>query len=367
MADRGADHRLPRPAPDAVDACRLRARPSGGNSGPAAGIPGMASITASALPALLAVVLLVAGCGGGGGGGGGEGPTPPDPGPGGEPVAAGDKDATAVIGGHGRTWRVHVPSDVRRGRPVPVIYVLHGMSGTGIAAQQGYGFDAFAEAHGFVVVYPDGYEKSWNDGRPNTPAAQAGIDDVAFLDAIDADLRTWLDPDDDRIYVCGMSNGAIMSHRLAVERSARFAAIGAVCGQVSETIAALPAPAGAVSAVLVLGTADRSWAGGDPNGLGPVLSATAMFDLYRTRAGTGDPVSTPLPDLAPGDGATATRLASSGGAGSRTVWLYRIDCGGHCWPGRPGILDFGANCRDIDATAALVEFFLAHPRPGPSG
>lgn len=286
-----------------------------------------------------------------------------------EAVPSGTVEKTADVGGRTRTWRVYVPPGVTRGEPVPVLYALHGRLGTGVNTQTTYGFDGFADARRFVVVYPDGIGRSWNDGRPGTPAAEQGVDDLAFFDAIDADLRRWIDIDDRRIFACGMSNGGIMTHRLAFERASRFAAIGAVCGNLSEATAALDDPPMPVSCVLVAGTADPlvPWEGGDGTGNGPTLAATATSDRYRARNGTGPTVEAAAPDADPSDGATATLLASDGGAGGSAVHLWRIDGGGHTWPGRRGTLDVGPLCRDVDATALIVEFLLAHPRQWPPG
>jgi hypothetical protein len=33
-------------------------------------------------------------------------------------------------------------------------------------------------------VYPEGYRRSWADGRGKTPADQAGVDDVGFINAL---------------------------------------------------------------------------------------------------------------------------------------------------------------------------------------
>lgn len=314
------------------------------------------------LHALLAALLLALGACGGGGGDAGTAAPRPSPVP--DEVSSGTTVRSLEVGGRIRTYRVHVPPGVVRGVPVPAVYVLHGRLGTGANAQSTYGFDAFAEARGFMTIYPDGFSNSWNDGWPGSPAAEAGIDDLAFFDAMDADLRGWIALDDRRIFACGMSNGAFMTHRLAIERPERFAAVGTVCGHLTESVAAIPDPPTPVSCVLVSGTSDPivPWEGGER-----AAGAEATFERYRRRNGTGATVAAALADLDPEDGATATLLASDGGIGGTSVHLYRIDGGGHTWPGRPGTVVIGANCRDLDATAVLVDFLLSHPRPGPAG
>jgi polyhydroxybutyrate depolymerase len=72
---------------------------------------------------------------------------------------------------------LHVPP----GDPVGLVLNLHGGGGTGIGQQGLTDFDAVADAHNLLVVYPDGYDKSWADGRGASPADRHHVDDVGFL------------------------------------------------------------------------------------------------------------------------------------------------------------------------------------------
>ncbi len=47
----------------------------------------------------------------------------------------------------------------------------------------GYEFDCLADEHGFVVLYPDGYRRNWNDCRKYAtfPAKRENIDDMSFI------------------------------------------------------------------------------------------------------------------------------------------------------------------------------------------
>ncbi len=285
------------------------------------------------------------------------------------PVPAGDQLRTVTAGGRTRTFIVHVPPGVLRNTAVSVVYVLHGRYGTGVQAQTSYGFDAIADVRGLVIIYPDGVDNSWNDGRGSTPAAISGVGDIAFFDAMDADLRGFLTVDNLRIFSCGMSNGAVMSQRLAAERADRFAAVGSVAGLMPEALAAAYAPVEPISCVLIHGTADTlsPYYGGESGSGGVVLSAAATVGLHRTADGiTAAPTVTVLPDTNGSDGCTVDLLAADGGMLVTSVWLYRINGGGHTWAGHPGF-DIGNVCLDIDATTVLCDFFRDHPKPGNSG
>jgi len=58
------------------------------------------------------------------------------------------------------------------------------------------------------------------------------VHDVGFVAALLDELRRTLPVDASRIYVTGMSNGAMMSHRLGRELATRIAAIAPVVGAV---------------------------------------------------------------------------------------------------------------------------------------
>ncbi|PJE21956.1 MAG: esterase, partial [Mycobacterium sp.] len=94
-------------------------------------------------------------------------------------AAARARDQAGIFpyGGLNRTYLVHVPP----GPPVGLVLNLHGGGGTG-AGQRGLtDFDSVADANGLLVIYPDGYDKSWGDGRGAAPADRKRLDDVGFL------------------------------------------------------------------------------------------------------------------------------------------------------------------------------------------
>ncbi|MDI6773752.1 MAG: hypothetical protein QME77_14375, partial [bacterium] len=70
-------------------------------------------------------------------------------------------------GGIERTYRIHLPSSAGKAGPMPLILALHGGGGTGLNMEQLTlgGFNRLSETHGFAVIYPDGVDRHWNDGR----------------------------------------------------------------------------------------------------------------------------------------------------------------------------------------------------------
>ena len=137
-----------------------------------------------------------------------------------------------------RTFNIHIPSFYNKSVQVPLVIALHGRGGNGwsMILLTRKGFNKLADKDGFIMVYPDGIELNWNDGRmdeeANDRAHRENIDDVGFISAlIDTMIKDYnINPK--RVYVTGISNGAIMSYRLACELSHKITAIAPVDGNI---------------------------------------------------------------------------------------------------------------------------------------
>ncbi len=273
-----------------------------------------------------------------------------------------------------RTWLLHLPKGFDKSKSLPLVFVLHGGGGRAkgmIDLTQG-GFNGLADREGFIVCYPQGVDKHWNDGRPGATsrAAKEDIDDVGFISALIDRLVKNLNVDPKRVYVTGMSNGAMMSHRLGWELSSKIAAIAPVAGAMPANLAERSAKKVPISVLAISGTDDPlvPYQGGEVHlyakELGRVLSVQKSVELWveRNRCSKTPEVS-PLPDVDKSDGAKVTRETYSGGAQGSEVVLYTIQGGGHTWPGGVQYLSekiIGKTCRDIDANTVIWNFFKKH-------
>jgi polyhydroxybutyrate depolymerase len=170
-----------------------------------------------------------------------------------------------------------------------------------------------------------------------------------------------------------MSNGAFMTHRLALEAGDLVAVLAAVAGALPETHLAIT-PRHAVSALLINGTADPlvKLAGGysrhrGPNGelRGHVLSQqdTTAHWIGVNRCAGDDTTSTTPPSGAPDIFGLAQRLVTGGVAGT-TVTVWTIDGGGHSWPDPQSTMPeeyaafVGPTARNFDTAAEICRFAL---------
>lgn len=277
-----------------------------------------------------------------------------------------------VVGGRDRRYLVHLPPRAGAARPALVL-ALHGGGGRaeGVAAQTG--FSSLAEREGFVVAYPDGVDKGWNDGRDGVPstAARENVDDVGFLAAVIDDVARRDAIDRSRVYVTGISNGAFMSSRFACERAELVAAIGLVAGTMGPELAAACRFARPVAVIAFLGTADPlvPYEGGvvhlGPFARGRTVSAHEAMHVFSAQSRCGAFHAQPsVPDVNPDDGSTA-RIDAAACAESTSVQLYTLEGGGHTWPGGAAYLParFVGNVnRDVDATATMWAFFRERGR-----
>jgi polyhydroxybutyrate depolymerase len=257
-----------------------------------------------------------------------------------------DPNATAIRGpgdyrfsfvhdGVTREYLVHVPKSYR-GQPMPMLVALHGGGGDADfqADDSKYRLISKSEAAGFIAVFPDGYSRfpsgilaTWNAGNCCGAAQKNNVDDVGFIREVIHRVERQARIDPKRIFATGMSNGAMMSWRLACE-APEIRAIAPVEGTDNSTTCKPlhPVP------VIEFHAAD------DPNvpfnggvGIGP--SHTDFVSVPATQAkwvqlDGADPRARRV--LAVPGAHCDLHAAKPGGA---PVELCVTDTGGHSWPG----------------------------------
>ncbi len=279
-----------------------------------------------------------------------------------------------------RSFQIFTPSLYDKSIQVPLVIVLHGRgtNGEGMILVTRKGFDKLADRDGFITVYPNGIDLNWNDGRmdeeANDRAHRENIDDVGFISAlIDLMIKDY-NIDSKRVYIAGMSNGAIMAYRLACELSDKITAIAPVDGNIPQLLSSACVPYRPVSVLAINNVNDPlvPFEGGEIFGnfhrvkLGKVLSVkeSVMFWVNRDKC-SATPFVTEEPDRNPKDGTRVTRKEYLNGIDQTEVIVYSIDGGGHTWPGGIQYLPvwvIGKTCLHIDANEIIWSFFKKHSR-----
>jgi polyhydroxybutyrate depolymerase len=263
-----------------------------------------------------------------------------------------------TFGGLERSYHLYRPATLKRDAPVPLVIVLHGGFGTGTQAENTYHWDRAADAHGFVVVYPDGLKRAWNAGACCGYPMQQKIDDVGFITALVNRIVRDENVDPRRIYSTGISNGAFMSYRLACESPLTLAAIGPVAGTFSKPCEH-PKP---TSVIAIHGLADRNVPFNGGVGVGFDKSNRPSVPSTIARWREVDRCTAPIIKDAAGVHDETSQCAEG-----RVVKLITIDGAGHQWPGSEtpppaavAVLHLDQPSQAFDATAVLWEFFAAH-------
>lgn len=258
-----------------------------------------------------------------------------------------------------RYFLVHRPKNVAT-KPA-VLLVLHGGGGSAEDfAIRTESFINISETRGFLLVYPDG-EKNWNDGRISTQGSQ---DDVIFLREVVKWLEKNANADRNRVFATGISNGGMMSHKLACDAPDLVAGIAPVAASMSEALFKSCRPVSATPVAMFSGTADRLnlYNGGSPrfsDGPDIIVSHEIIAAFWAQVANCDSSITEPLPNRY-NDGTSVTVINYI--CPKEQVVLYRIEGGGHTWPGGqpatgPTARIIGLTTQEIDATDAITNFF----------
>ena len=277
---------------------------------------------------------------------------------------------TILVDGRERTYEVHVPAGYQNTHAVPLVLALHGRLGTGQGEAKLSHFDTVSDAHGFIVVYPDGLERSWADGRGASPSEKKGVNDVKFVSELIDKLSREYQIDSSRVYATGMSNGGFMTGKLACDLSGKIAAVAIVAASLSENTAANCHPEMPVSVLVMQGTADPlvPFEGGSlgKNGdRGKILSHDDTVRKWQEIDGCStEPQIGHIPDKA-GDGTSIDYRFFTRCKNGVELQDYVINDGGHAWPGGVQYLGehwIGKTSKNLDASDLTWKFFSRHSR-----
>jgi polyhydroxybutyrate depolymerase len=284
------------------------------------------------------------------------------------------------------TFEVDLPVGARRRRAVasvpavspppsgwPLVLAFHGGQSHPEMMRRFSGLDGLAAAGRAVVVFPAGTGSregllTWNGGNCCGEARESGSDDVAFTRALVADVSGRMPIDPRRVHATGMSNGAMMAYRVGAEAADVVASIAPVAGPLA--LAAI-APARPVPVLHFHGSLDQFTpleGGVGRRSVTRVSHRPVLDGLLDWVRADGCPEQPHRESIPCGDaGVAIERLTWGPGDEGSEVVFYRIEGGGHVWPGRtPDSFLLGPAVPSLDANEIIWRFFEKHPlRPWP--
>lgn len=261
-------------------------------------------------------------------------------------------NASITHGGLQRDYILYLPAAYDGLTDVPLLFNFHGYT-SNATQQMFYGdFRSIADTANFIIVHPEGTLDNSNTTHFNVGWGGSTVDDVGFTSALLDTLISQYSINQNRVYSTGMSNGGYMSFRLACELSDRIAAVASVTGAMVPTTLNSCSPSHITPVMQIHGTNDLTvpyngavWSSSVPD----ILN---YWKIYNSLNPT--PFIEPILDVDPTDGSTVEREAYVDNNGCMIVTHFKINNGGHTWPGSP--FDIGGTNYDIDASVEVWRF-----------
>ena len=286
-----------------------------------------------------------------------------------------DEKHTMTVGDLDREYLLTYPAAATT--PAPLVVDIHGLLEGDTVHTQMSKFSDLALREKFAVITPNGTGDPvhWESGD-----AVVGAADLAYFDAVIAEVDNTYCMDTSRRYATGLSNGAMMTWLLACHRTDMFAAVAPIAGVLPPKDCSSKAP---MPILAIHGTADPivKFNGGygnigklvgtdtsstsgdetspsaDLNGEGHPASLAAWAKRNGCKT---TPTDTDLPD-ADGDTTTSVIRRVYDCPTDAATEFYIVVGGGHSWPGS----DFskvianvvGPTTFDFNATAVAWELF----------
>ena len=270
-------------------------------------------------------------------------------------LIAGQQYLTYTHGGLTRDYILYLPNNLPK--DAPLVFMLHGYSGSAKGIMDYCGMNDLANEYKFAVCYPEGTADNWNNRFWHVGYdfhQNESVDDVDFIISLADYLQKNYNLSKENTFSTGMSNGGDMSYMLACQTSDKFKAVAPVAGCMMKWIFDSCNPKIALPVFAIHGTDDNTtWWNGDifnVDGWGAYLGVEDAIEFWCLENQTTKFESENLPDLDPNDGSIIISQKYTYGKNNHEVWLYKIEGGGHDWPGAWGN-------KDINSSVEIWGFF----------
>lgn len=273
---------------------------------------------------------------------------------------------TLYVDGLTRTYLIRLPEKYNNSEQHPLIFVLHGGGGKGAGMNKLTRFNKIADKNNFIVCYPDGLEKHWNDGREDEKYKVNGkfVNDVKFISELIDTLLKRYNIDSTRIYSCGISNGGMMSFRLACELSGRIAAIASVGSSMAVDQLKFCNPQRKIPVMIIFGDEDPlvPFEGGEikvfGSKRGTVIPVQKSVEYWLKNNDCNNNPEEYFQDNFDDGTSLQKEIYLCGDVSEVQYWL--IKGGGHTWPGGKQYLPefiIGKTSEEFNASNEIWNFF----------
>lgn len=259
------------------------------------------------------------------------------------------------FGGDTRTYLKYIPEGYDEGVAAPVVLNFHGGSGNANEQLGMADMRALADADQFILLYPDALPDPNDGGSTNWQVVTSGDlpftlpnphDDIGFVDALIDEVSAEHNVDLNRVYALGYSNGGGFTFDLACRLNHRIAAVGVVARTMYVESFESCNVTHPTAVVTILGTDDFAspYDGLTYDGTLYYASAEDSHQLWAdANALDSNPEQTSVENIATNDGSTVDLFSWTRPDECMELQHYRVNGGGHDWPGTFGNMDIVAH------------------------
>lgn len=285
-------------------------------------------------------------------------------------IPPGNKEVEFIHDSIPRRTNFYIPKKLKK-RNQALILCLHREeeSPESMARLTRKSFNDLADQNGFVVGYPEGLNKYWNDGRTDSISLSHynEVDDVGFINRLINYTVDSFSVDPGHVFITGMSNGGLMALRLACELSVKIKGVAVVSASLALDQLVTCSPDSSVSLMMINGTRDpvMPFDGGEMvwegRSQGSVLSAEGAIHYWlgenncKEKSSKRDVGNTNLFDET-----RSERVEFQNCENGTEVALVTVTNGGHTWPGGRQYANekaIGKTSKDFDAAREIWKFF----------
>ena len=254
--------------------------------------------------------------------------------------------------GLNREYVLHVPDLYSGDDSVPLVFSLHGGSGTATGQRYLSEMDQVADSAGFIVAYPQGSFVNgysyWNS-MIATEGSKGTADDVGFISILIDEISSNYNIDLSKVYACGFSNGGDMAISLACYLNGKISAVAPVSGLMSQESDSLCEPNETTSLLIINGTADNER---PYSGINDYYLSVDNTLEYWSNYHSADSVV--IEDFVDSNNNAIELYTYLNQSGLSFLQHYKIIGGGHYW------FDLSVNDENLDQL--IWRFFKKHGR-----
>jgi polyhydroxybutyrate depolymerase len=270
------------------------------------------------------------------------------------------------IGIYQRSYVIFIPNGVEPGQRIPAVIALHGPLMSGRSMRRLFGLEAIAKREKFAVIYPNGRDRNWNDGREPHPEEP---DDVEFIVRLAQRLVNEQIADPRRLYLLGMATGGMLTYQIACEAPDTFTAYAAIVANMPKRVvrrcqSKTPVPILMINSHVKDKISPKSAIAEWREDRKDVLTSAENVKFWQTNNSCQGKAQTKImPDTDPTDGSTVVAEQYPHCLDGAPVVSFLVEGGGHLPPGmrlpESSVLvsELGKPNRDISTADISWKFF----------